>query len=77
MVLWDGYMANSAVKFLGERHLRRVVVLAGSGHIDHNFGIPDRATKAGGKAVSVHIHVNGDLEKVQQEPPADFVLIVR
>ncbi len=77
MVLWDGYMANSAVKFLGERNLRRVVMLAGNGHIDHHFGIPDRATKAGGKAVSVHVYDGGDLEKVKKEPPADFVLIVR
>lgn len=77
MTLWDGFMANSAVKFLKERKLRRVVVLAGSGHVDHNFGIPDRATKAGGKAVSVHVQVGGDLEKMKKHPPADFVLIVR
>jgi len=77
MTIWDEFMADSAVKFLKERKLRRVVVLAGSGHIERNFGIPDRATKRGGKAVSVRIQVGGELEKVRKEPLADFVLIVR
>ena len=77
MTIWDEFMATSAVKFLDERKLRRLVVLAGHGHIDYNFGIPDRATKRGGKAVSVHVHAGGDLEKFEKDPPADFVLIVR
>jgi uncharacterized iron-regulated protein len=70
-------MARSAVEFLEARKLRRMVVLAGSGHIDRNFGIPDRAGKRGPKTVSVHVQVGGDLEKVKKDPPADFVLIVR
>lgn len=77
MTIWDEYMADSAAKLLKERKLRRVVVLAGSGHIDRNFGIPDRAAKRGGKSVSLHVTLNGDLEKLKADPPADFVLIVR
>jgi uncharacterized iron-regulated protein len=45
MTLWDEYMADSAAKFQQERKLRRLVILAGSGHIDLGFGIPDRVAK--------------------------------
>ncbi|HEY9774533.1 MAG TPA: ChaN family lipoprotein [Planktothrix sp.] len=45
MTVWDDYMAQSVASFYHDRHLRRLVVLAGSGHIDGGFGIPDRAAK--------------------------------
>jgi len=77
MTVWDEFMADSAVKFLKDRKLRRIVVLAGAGHVDRDFGIPDRAAKRGGKAVSVHVQVGGDLDRVRKDTPADFVLIVR
>lgn len=75
MTVWDGYMAKSAAEFLKARGLRRMVVLAGSGHVDRGFGIPDRAAGlAKGKAASVKI-VTGD-EKAEADL-ADFTIRVR
>lgn len=78
MTAWDEYMADSAARFLKDRKLRRVVILAGSGHIDHGFGIPQRAAKrAGGKSMTVHVRLGGDLAKVGEKPVADFVVVVQ
>ena len=56
MTLWDEYMADSAARFQAERKLRRIVVLAGSGHIDRGFGIPARlAKRTKGKVATVRI----------------------
>jgi uncharacterized iron-regulated protein len=78
MTTWDGYMAASAAQFQKERALRRLVVLAGSGHIDRGFGIPDRAAKqTGGKAATVHVTVGGDPAKALAEPVADYVIVVK
>ncbi len=78
MTLWDEYMADSAARFQKERKLRRLVVLAGSGHIDRGFGIPHRAARrTGGKAATVHLAPASATDKVKAAPPADFVLIVR
>jgi uncharacterized iron-regulated protein len=78
MTLWDEYMADSAVRFQKERKLRRLVILAGSGHIDRGFGIPHRAARrTGGKVVTIHLRQGGEVDKVKADPPADFVLIVR
>jgi len=71
-------MADSAATFQKERRLRRLGILAGSGHIDHGFGIPDRATRrSGGKALTVHIRLGGKVEDLKKAAPADFVVIVR
>jgi uncharacterized iron-regulated protein len=78
MTVWDDYMADSAARFQKERALRRLVLLAGSGHFLHGFGIPDRAAKrTGGKAVTVRVEVGGELEKLTAAPAADFVVVVR
>jgi uncharacterized iron-regulated protein len=79
MVVWDEYMADSAVRLLKERALRRVVVLAGGGHIERHFGIPDRAGKRlkSGVVRTVRIVQGGDLGKVAKEPQADFVVLTR
>ncbi len=78
MTTWDEYMAASAAAFQESRKLRRMVVLAGSGHIDLGFGIPQRAVqRTGGKAATVHIAPGGDAAKLFASPPADFVIIVR
>jgi uncharacterized iron-regulated protein len=78
MTTWDEYMGDSAARFQKERLLRRLVVLAGSGHIDRRFGIPDRAAKrTGGKAATIHISVDGDVEKLAAEAPADFIIVVK
>jgi uncharacterized iron-regulated protein len=78
MTTWDEYMAASAAQFQIARNIRRMVVLAGSGHIDHGFGIPRRAAaRTGGKAVSVHIAPGGDAGELFATPPADYVIIAR
>ena len=78
MTLWDEFMADSAARFQADRKLRRVVVLAGSGHIDRGFGIPGRlAKRTKGKVVTVRIFLEGDLEKMKKDPAADFVLMVQ
>lgn len=78
MTVWDEYMADSAVRFQKERQVRRLVVLAGSGHIERGFGIPQRAAKrAGGKVLTVRIVHGGDVARVSADPAADFVLFVQ
>jgi uncharacterized iron-regulated protein len=78
MTTWDEYMAASAADFQVKRDLRRMIVLAGSGHIDLGFGIPERAVKrTGGKAATVHVAPGGNQAKLFAAPPTDFVVIVR
>ncbi|MFQ3651926.1 MAG: ChaN family lipoprotein [Gemmataceae bacterium] len=79
MTTWDEYMADSAVKFLKERNLNQLVILAGSGHIDRYFGIPDRVKKRlpGGTVRTVRIVTSGDTQAAKDEPQADFVLLAR
>jgi uncharacterized iron-regulated protein len=78
MTVWDEYMGASAAAFQQERRLRRMVVLAGSGHVERGFGIPARAAKrTGGKVATVRVEVGGDVDKVAAEPLTDFVVIVK
>ena len=78
MTVWDDYMGASAVQFQQARQLRRLVVLAGSGHIDLGLGIPARAGKrTGGKVATVKIEVGGDPAQVFAEPVADFIVLVK
>ena len=74
MTVWDDYMAASAARFQQDRELRRMVILAGSGHIDRGFGIPWRAARrTGGKALTVKIVVGA----APTEAVTDFVVVVR
>jgi uncharacterized iron-regulated protein len=78
MTLWDEYMADSAARFQRERKVRRLVVLAGSGHIERGFGIPDRAVKrTRGKAVTIGVETEKGLDKVRTEAATDYVVVVR
>jgi uncharacterized iron-regulated protein len=82
MTVWDDYMAASAAQFHQERGLRRMVILAGSGHIDRGFGIPLRtARRTGGKALTVKIAVGAAPAEAEAEAEAeavtDFVIRVR
>ena len=78
MTVWDDYMAASAAQFQQERHVRRMVLLAGSGHIERGFGIPMRAARlTGGKAVTVRIEVGGDSNKPAAEATTDYVVVVK
>jgi aminopeptidase N len=78
MTIWDEYMAASAAAFQQARQLRRMVVLAGSGHIDRGFGIPARATlRTGGRAATVHLAPGGDPARLFTDPVADYLVIIR
>lgn len=78
MTVWDDYMAASAANFQTARNIRRMVVLAGSGHIDLGFGIPQRAAKrTGGRTATVHVAPGGNWAKLSQNAPTDFVIVVR
>src|SRR5262249_40276781 len=78
MTVWDEYMADSAAKFPEERGIRRMVTLAGSGHIERGFGIPDRTAKrTGGKTATIKIEVGGDIEKLTKEPTTDYIIVVK
>jgi uncharacterized iron-regulated protein len=78
MTIWDEYMGASAAAFQQDRQVKRMVVLAGSGHIERSFGIPDRAVKrTGGKAVTVGIAVDKKIETLAADPTTDYIVIVR
>jgi uncharacterized iron-regulated protein len=64
MATWDDFMARSAADFQRQRGLRRLVILAGSGHVNRGFGIPERAARAlGGTVLTIGI-VNKEAEVV-------------
>lgn len=78
MTVWDGYMAASAAQFQQSRRVRRMVVLAGAGHVERGFGIPARMVKqTGGRFTVVRVESGGDLEKLSGDPAADFIVIVQ
>ncbi len=78
MTVWDDYMAASAAAFQKDRNVRRMVVLAGSGHIERGFGIPMRAARRiGGTAATITVVVDGDLEKLAAAPTTDYVVVVK
>jgi hypothetical protein len=71
-------MAASAAEFRQARRLRRLVILAGSGHVDRGFGIPARVAKlTGGKVATVHIDVGAGPARAAADPVADFTVVVK
>lgn len=78
MTAWDEYMAASAAQFQQARKLRRLVVLAGSGHIERGFGIPLRAAKrTAGRVLTVRVETGATLEQITADPAADFVVLLK
>jgi aminopeptidase N len=76
MAAWDGYMAAGAARFQQERGLRRLVILAGGGHVERGFGIPARAAKlTGGKVATVSVETGKD-PAPPTEATTDFVVFV-
>ncbi|MDQ7780603.1 MAG: ChaN family lipoprotein [Planctomycetota bacterium] len=80
--LWDEYMAESAAAFLRKpgNEKSNMVVVAGNGHIEYKFNIPDRLAKRSGLAVKtvVAIHVEKDekldFTELLKSGIADFVV---
>ncbi|MCB9467077.1 MAG: ChaN family lipoprotein [Candidatus Obscuribacterales bacterium] len=76
MTIWDDYMAQSAANFKSERGLRRMIILAGGGHVEGGFGIPDRAAGySKGKSVTVGIVITG-INDHGPNLPVDFLIRV-
>jgi uncharacterized iron-regulated protein len=68
-VLWDESMAHSIDAYLKENPERRMVVLAGNGHLAFGYGIPQRAHRLNGLEYSIVLNDSGVEENI-----ADFVL---
>lgn len=70
-LLWDEGMAARAAKYLEAEPARRMVVLAGNGHVEYGSGIPGRlARRIDGEVISV---VNADAG-TDDSGKADFVI---
>ena len=70
-LLWDEGMAERAASYLKQYPQRHMVILAGSGHIIHGQGIPQRLERR--VAVTSAIVLNGD--RLQIDPSvADYLL---
>lgn len=77
MTVWDDYMAQTAASFKKSSQVRRLVVLAGDGHIEHGFGIPNRtAGYAGAKVVTVGVVIQQPDEEIDT-PDFDYVIYVQ
>ncbi len=77
MAAWDHGMASSAARFKKERGLARLLIIAGGGHVERRFGIPDRVEKlSGGKAVAVRIVQAGEPLEEKGKPLADLTILL-
>ena len=64
MAVWDDFMARTAAEFRLERKIRRLVILAGGGHVERGFGIPNRVARYGQCTVAtVGIQVGDEKKK--------------
>lgn len=77
MAIWDDYMAASAASFFKERKLQRMVILAGGGHIDGGFGIPDRASAyAAATKATVRIVIGSEADDDPDALATDYVIYI-
>jgi uncharacterized iron-regulated protein len=70
-ILWDETMAHAIAAAMEQYPERQMVVLAGNGHLQHSWGIPDRVERLTREHGSVIL--NGAEDKISREL-ADFVL---
>lgn len=77
MAIWDDYMAQSAANFYADRKLKRMVILAGGGHVDGGFGIPDRAAGyAKATKATVRIVIGSQAEDDPDALATDYVIYI-
>ncbi|MFQ5484362.1 MAG: ChaN family lipoprotein, partial [Desulfobacterales bacterium] len=69
-VLWDEGMAESAYRFLANNPDRKLVVLAGNGHVRHKYGIPERLYRRNREPFTVIVQDDDIKEGI-----ADYVLL--
>ncbi|HJL41515.1 MAG TPA: ChaN family lipoprotein [Myxococcales bacterium LLY-WYZ-16_1] len=80
-VLWDEYMAESIAQALAaEQGPRQMIVLAGRGHVERRFGIPERAARRGAEPYRTVIPVyDADLEDLRalvENGAGDFIWLM-
>lgn len=80
-VLWDETMAEKIAQTFSEQPNQLIIVLAGKGHIEQGYGIPDRVArrlkKHPGQAqsfrqYSVYLNPTDDARKIANPPAANF-----
>lgn len=71
-LLWDEYMARSASNFLRKNPHKKLVILAGSGHVKGGIGIPERLQHL--SQSDYLIVLNGQVGEIM-EGSADVVLL--
>ena len=69
-ILWDEVMAESAQKFLTDNPGRKLVILAGNGHVRHKYGIPERLYRRNHESFTVVVQ-----DEAIEDGMADYVLI--
>jgi uncharacterized iron-regulated protein len=72
MLTWDETMAEQAAKYLGEHPGRRMVIMAGSGHVAYRSGIPNRLERRIGEPGSVLLV---DWEPLEDTAAADYIVL--
>ncbi|MCP4043921.1 MAG: PDZ domain-containing protein [Gammaproteobacteria bacterium] len=73
-LLWDEGMAERVARYLKEHLERKMVVLAGSGHLSFGAGIPKRVTRR----LDIDTAIVLSLQKQEVEPDmADFLLLTK
>jgi uncharacterized iron-regulated protein len=71
-LLWDEGMAERAARYLEEHPEKRMVILAGSGHLEYGDGIPDRLERRA--PVETAIVINGLRPNIGPDL-ADYLLL--
>lgn len=72
-LVWDEVMAERAAAYLQDHPGRRLVVLAGGGHVDYGSGIPQRVARR--LAVTQTIVVNDSGHGPPEAAMGDFLLL--
>ncbi|MEE9524231.1 MAG: ChaN family lipoprotein [Thermodesulfovibrionales bacterium] len=70
-ILWDETMAHNTAEALESYPDSKMVVLAGNGHLQYSWGIPDRVKRLSGESIAIVLNNGGD---IVNESLADFIL---
>ena len=71
-IIWDEYMSQSIADYLSSHPDRRMVVLAGNGHLMYGSGIPKRTARRNGLSYAIVLN-SAELEK----GIADYIVFPR